>query len=89
MAFPLAGGHRVCGARHSFAAGFAGWGWLRRFPNRRFRLLSLWVASASIREYRGGFYSAHRNEKQKREVDGRFYFAKSQKIEKREIDRGF
>ena len=46
------------------------------------------VASASIREYRGGFYSAHRNEKRKREVDDRFCFAKSQKTEKREIDRG-
>ena len=89
MAFPLAGGHRVCGARHSFAMGFAGWSWLRRFSNRRFRLLSLWAASASIREYRGGFYSAHRNEKRKREVDDRFCFAKSQKIGKREVDRGF
>ena len=37
------------------------------------------VASASIREYRGGFYSAHRNEKRKREVDGGIYFAKWQK----------
>ena len=88
MAFPLAGGHRVCGARHSFAAGFCYGSSLRRFSNRRFRLLSLWAASVSIREYRGGFYSAHRNEKRKREVDDRFCFAKSQKIGKREIDRG-
>lgn len=43
MAFPLAGGHRVCGARHSFAAGFCYGSSLRRFSNRRFRLLSLWT----------------------------------------------
>ena len=50
--------------------------------------LSLWAVSASIREFRVGFYFAHRSENRKREVNGRFYFAKWQKIEKREIDRG-
>ena len=88
MALPSAGGHRVCGAHHSFAAGFAGWSWLWRFPNRRFRLFLYGLRVLRFVSFAGDFPSAHRNEKRKREVDGRFYFAKSQKIGKREIDRG-
>ena len=69
MAFPSVGGHRVCGARHSFAAGL--------FARDRSgdsliadsTWLSLWAVGASIREFRVGFYFAHRSEKRKREID--------------------
>lgn len=88
MAFPSVGGHHVCGAHHSFAVGlFAtdrSGGSLIADP----AWFSLWAASVSIREFRDGFYFAHRSEKRKREVDGGIYFAKSQKIGKREIDKG-
>ena len=80
MAFPSVGGHRVCGAHHSFAVGLFARDRSGGFLIADSAWLSLWAVSASIREFRVGFYFAHRSEKRKREVSGRFYFAKSQKM---------